>query len=83
MAAPRDRTAEDVRIAEIRREIEATRLRIAVAIDGLAYKADVPSRLADALSSAASTFTARILHRMPGGARTAEADERQAPDDDA
>ena len=51
---------------EIRREIEGIRFRIASTIDALAYKADVPSRLADVLSSTASSFTARVLHRLPG-----------------
>ena len=71
MAARGDRTVEDIRIAEIRAEIEAIRRRIAAEIDGLTYKVDVPARLADGLSSAASTFTARMMQRLPGGARNA------------
>lgn len=66
MDASRDRTTEPDRVNEIRREIEGIRSRIASTIDALAYKADVPSRLADVLSSTASTFTARVLHRFPG-----------------
>jgi hypothetical protein len=71
MAARGDRTVEDIRIAEIRDEIEAIRRRIAAEIDGLTYKVEVPARLADGLSSAASTFTARMMQRLPGGARNA------------
>jgi Protein of unknown function (DUF3618) len=83
MAPPQDRSAEDVRVDEIRRDIEAIRLRIALGIDALAYKADIPSRLGDALTSATATFTARFLRRLPGGAKDAEAEERTeraAPD---
>lgn len=80
MAPPEDRTAEDVRVDEIRSEIEAIRLRIALAVDALAYKADVPSRLGDALSSAATTFTSRLLQRLPGGAKpTNEAGDEGLP----
>ena len=80
MAARGDRTVEDLRIAEIRDEIEAIRRRIAAEIDGLTYKVDVPARLADGLSSAASTFTARVMQHLPGGARdaTKEAAESEA-----
>lgn len=71
MDASQDRAADhDRRVAEIRRDIEAIRFRIAAATAALAYKADVPSRLADTLSSAASTFTARFLRRAPRADRT-------------
>jgi hypothetical protein len=66
-------------VNEIRREIEGIRFRIAVAADALVYKADVPSRLADVLSSTASTFTARVLRRLPASRPDIEADGRADP----
>ena len=71
MDAHRDRTPPPERVNperadEIRRDIEGIRRRIAGAIDALTYKADVPSRLADVLGSAASSFTARLLDHLPG-----------------
>lgn len=65
MDAAEDRRTEDLRVAEIRGEIVAIRLRIAEAIDALEYKADVPARLADVLSATASTVTSRVLERAP------------------
>jgi hypothetical protein len=65
MDASRDRTAERDRIDEIRGDIEGIRFRIAATIDALVYKADVPSRLADVLSSTASAFAARFVRRFP------------------
>jgi Protein of unknown function (DUF3618) len=64
MDASQDRTAESLRVAEIRREIEAIRLRIASTIDALEYKADVPSRLGEAVSSTASSVTAKVKERV-------------------
>lgn len=52
------------RVAEIRAEIQAARERIAGALDGLRYKADVPARLGDSLGDAAATFTAHVLDRV-------------------
>lgn len=69
MDAAQDRTAEDVRVAEIRLEIERTRSRIVETIDALEYKADVPARLADVLSATASSVTARVLQRIPTSSR--------------
>ena len=75
MDTPRDESAEDddvrddVRIAEIRREIAAARLRLVGTIDALEYKADVPSRLADVLSATASSVTAKVLERLPSSPR--------------
>ena len=60
-----DGTAGSDRVNEIRREIEGIRFRIAVSIDALAYKIDVPSRVADKISETASTFTARVQQRLP------------------
>lgn len=77
MDASQDRTAEDLRVAEIRREIEAIRLRIASTIDALEYKADVPSRVSEAVSSTASSVTAKVKERL-AAARAA----RQEPSDD-
>ena len=69
MDPTRDGTAEDIRVAEIRLDIEMARTRIAETIDALEYKADVPSRLADALSATASTVTSRVLQRIPSPSR--------------
>ena len=60
-----DRPAEDSRVDEIRLEIELAKIRIVETIDALEHKADVPARLADALSATASNVTARVLQRMP------------------
>jgi hypothetical protein len=70
--AAQDRTAEDVRVAEIRLEIERTRSRIVETIDALEYKADVPARLADVLSATASNVTARVLQRIPTSSRASD-----------
>jgi Protein of unknown function (DUF3618) len=69
MDTAQDRTAEDVRLVEIRHEIAAARKRIAESIDALEYKADVPARIGDSLASAASSVTARILDRLPSSVR--------------
>ena len=66
-----DRRAEDRGVAEIRREIEGIRLRIAETIDALEYKADVGARLGDKLSATASSVTARVRQRMPSPSRKA------------
>ena len=63
MDAKQDGTAQELRVAEIRREIEATRLRIAETVDALEYKADVPSRLKEKVSATASNVTARVRRR--------------------
>ena len=68
MDAAEDRSTEDLRVAEIRGEIVAIRLRIAEAIDALEYKADVPARLADVLSATASTVTSRCSSVRPRSA---------------
>ncbi len=70
MDAPEDGTTGDGtagpdRVNEIRREIEGIRFRIAVSIDALAYKVDVPSRVADKISDTASAFSARVQQRLP------------------
>lgn len=66
-----DGRAEDLRVTEIRREIEALRLRIAETIDALEYKADVGARLGDKLSATASNVTSRVRQRMPSPSRKA------------
>ena len=73
MGSSTDGTAEADRVNEVRREIEGIRFRIAVTIDALAYKVDVPSRLADVLSDTASSFTTRLMQRLPRGRQPAEA----------
>lgn len=70
MDPTREGTTEDSRVADIRLDIELARMRIAETIDALAYKADVPARLADVLSTTASTITARVLQRIPSPSRT-------------
>jgi hypothetical protein len=59
-----DGRAADDRVAAIRREAEAARARIAVAIAALEHKADAPSRIADAVRATASGATARALRRL-------------------
>jgi hypothetical protein len=70
-----DGRAEDSRVAEIRREIELAKIRIVQTIDALEHKADVPARLADALSTTASNITARVLQRIPSPSVTSDAKE--------
>lgn len=67
-----DRTAEEIRVAEVRLEIEAVRSRISETLDALGYKADVPARLADMLSTTASSVAGRLLHRLPSPARASK-----------
>jgi Protein of unknown function (DUF3618) len=71
MDPTRDGTSEDVRVAAVRRDVELARKRIAETIHALEHKADVPTRLADVLSAAASRFTARVLERIPSPSRPA------------
>lgn len=73
MDASEDGRAEDLRVAEIRGEIEAVRLRIAETIDALEYKADVPARLGGVLSSTAGAVTTRVLQHVPTIPRSAPA----------
>lgn len=73
MDAPQDGTAESIRVAEIRREIEATRLRIAETVDALEYKADISSRFGEKLSATASTVSARVRRSMPSSPRRSAA----------
>ena len=60
----KDRRAEDIRIDEIRREIETTRSRVAETIDALRYKADLPARLGDVLSALAEGAAAQVAQRL-------------------
>ena len=77
--APDRRSApDDVRVARIRLDIELAKARIVETIDALEYKADVPARIGDSLSSTASTITARILQAFPS-ARSSKVDG-PAPD---
>jgi Protein of unknown function (DUF3618) len=78
MDPTRDGTAHDDRVAEIRSDIELARTRIVETIDALEYKADVPARLADVLSTTASSITARILQRIPSPSRTSKVQEGEA-----
>lgn len=71
MDPTQDGTVEDLRVTEIRREIETLRLRIAETMDALEYKADIGSRLGDKLSATASSVTARVRQRMPSSSRKA------------
>ena len=59
-----DRTAPVDRVAQIRAEIEAARARVVGTLDALRFKADVPARLGDSVSTAASTFTAHLIDRL-------------------
>lgn len=67
-----DGTAEDLRVAEIRLDIELARKRIVDTVDALEYKADVPARIADVLSVTASSITTSILQRIPSRASSRE-----------
>jgi Protein of unknown function (DUF3618) len=60
----KDRRAEDIRIDEIRREIETTRSRVAETIDALRYKADLPARLGDVLTALAEGAAAQVAQRL-------------------
>ena len=64
-----DGTAEDIRVAEIRLDIELARKRIVETVDALEYKADVPARIADVLSATASNIAASVLQRIPSPSR--------------
>ena len=70
MDPSQDRRAEDRGVAEIRREIESIRLRVAETIDALEYKADVGSRLGEKLSATASSVSATVRKRAPWGSRS-------------
>lgn len=65
MDAEKDRDPEAIRVAQIRADIEAARGRIVETIDALGYKADLPARLGDLLSSTASGIASRVLGRFP------------------
>lgn len=71
MDPTQDGRAEDLRVTEIRREVEALRLRIAETIDALEYKADVGARIGDKLSATASSVTALVRQSMPSSSRKA------------
>ena len=73
-----DGTAEDIRVAEIRLDIELARQRIVDTVDALEYKADVPARIADVLSVTASNITASILQRIPSRASSREREKEAA-----
>jgi hypothetical protein len=74
-----DGTAEEVRVAEIRLDVELARERIAETIHALEYKADMSTRLADVLSTTASKITARILERIPSSRPAADMPEGAGP----
>ena len=65
MDAEQDRDPEAIRVAQIRADIEGARGRIVETIDALEYKADLPARLGDLLSSTASGIASRVLGRFP------------------
>ena len=79
MDPAQDGNAEDLRVTEIRREIEALRLRIAESIDALEYKADIGSRLGEKLSATASSVTERVRRRIPSSSRNAAETPEQEP----
>ena len=59
-----DGRTEDIRLAEIRGEILATRSRLAETIDALRYKADLPARLGDVLAAVAEGAAAQVAQRL-------------------
>lgn len=71
MDASEDGGPQELRVAEIRAEVEMLRLRIAEALDALGYKVDVPARLGDMLSSTAANVTSRLLQHVPTTPRNA------------
>ncbi len=71
MDPTQDGRAEDLRVTEVRHEVEALRLRIAETIDALEYKADVGSRIGDKLSATTSRVTARVRQSLPSSSRKA------------
>ena len=75
MDPSRDRAAPLDRVAGIRAEIVAARVRLVGTLDALRYKADVPARLGDSVGAAASTF---IVHLIDG--LTPSEDERTRDD---
>lgn len=59
-----DRGTEELRVDEIRREIESTRARVAETIDALRYKADLPARLGEVLAAVAEGTAAHVAQRL-------------------
>ena len=70
-----DRRTEELRVDEIRREIESTRSRVAETIDALRYKADLPARLGELLAAAAEGTAAHVMLRLAPPSRPAGPDE--------
>jgi hypothetical protein len=81
----KDRRTEDVRIDEIRREIETTRSRVAETIDALRYKADLPARLGDVLAALAEGAATQVAQRLVGTSQLPgdeDAEDRTSPASD-
>ena len=74
---------DDVRVARIKLDIELAKGRIVDTIDALEYKADVPARIGDALSSTASTLTGRVLQAFTTARSTTADGTVDAPADEA
>ena len=80
MDPSRDRTAPVDRVAGIRAEIVAARVRLVGTLDALRYKADVPARLGESVGTAASTF---IAHLIDGLTSSESEGTRDAPIEDS
>lgn len=70
-----DRRTEELRVDEIRREIESTRSRVAETIDALRYKADLPARLGEVLAAAAEGTAAHVVQRLASSTGPAGPDD--------
>jgi hypothetical protein len=63
MGTPGGRATPVDRVVEIRADLDAARRRIAVTLEALRYKADMPARLGDLLGTMASEFMAHVIDR--------------------
>jgi hypothetical protein len=78
-----DRTAPVDRVAGIRAEIVAARMRLVGTLDALRYKADVPARLGESVGTAASTFIAHLIDGLTSESEGTREDPVADPAPDA
>ena len=64
MDTPGSRSSSGDRVAEIRAEIAAARLKIATELEALRFKTDVPARLGDALANVAIAVAERVMDQV-------------------
>ena len=65
MDTPGDGSPSGDRVSEIRADIVAARSRIAVELEALRFKTDVPVRIGDSLANLAIAVTERVMDRVP------------------